>query len=341
RRLVAELRAAGGASREPHRLALAEHLTGRKGWGERDARLFVEYAGLSFDDPSHMRAYPMDRNHWSWADKGKLQNKNLGALAAIGEQKTTQLFARLASRFDAKTAATYENIFNAWGGDVRERSVDLVSGKVRPREVAVDLKTLKENPYAHRGDPTIYARVDYFNEKAKISDEEKAACRAVLKNLPVVFTFAPMNLLHYQVKFPANSKQVLTVRYRQYAYLDTKNPRTYQLAYVVHPASLWDEFGPINLEVTAPEGVAVRATVPSKYAGVEERTLRAPIRYAAKGSKPKAPTARVAVYRTTLNKKTGELLLAVSADSWKKASKLAQGARSAQRAQPEPQRKVR
>ncbi|MHC4506203.1 MAG: hypothetical protein ACYTFI_23150, partial [Planctomycetota bacterium] len=37
RRLVAELRAAGGASREPHRLALAEHLTGRKGWGERDA----------------------------------------------------------------------------------------------------------------------------------------------------------------------------------------------------------------------------------------------------------------------------------------------------------------
>jgi hypothetical protein len=336
--LVAELRATGGASREPHRRALAEHLAGRKGWSERDARLLVEYAGLDFDgDPKKPRVYPRDRSHWSWADMGDLQDRNLGALAAIGEQKATQLFARLASRFDVKATAAYEKIFTAWGGDVRERSVDLLTGSARPREVTVDLKALKKSPYAHRGDPTIYARVDYFNDKAKISAEEKAACRAVLKNLSVVFTFAPMNLLHYQVKFPANSKQVLTVRYRQYAYVDTKGPKSYQLAYVVHPASLWDEFGPINLEVTAPEGVGVRASVPCEYTGAEERALRTPMRYVAKGSKPRAPGTRVAVYRATLAKKTGELLVAVRADSWKRASGLALGRKSAQRARQQVQ----
>lgn len=327
--LVAELRATGGASREAHRLALAEHLTASKGWNERDARLLVEYAGLSFDEPDRLRVHPVDRTGRSWADRGKLQNKNLGALAAVGEQKATQLFARLASRFDPKASATYEKIFAAWGGDVRERSVDVVTGRARPREVTVDLKALKKNPYAHRGDPTIYARVDYFNEKAKISAEEKAACRAVLKNLPVVFTFAPMNLLHYQVKFPANSKQVLTVRYRQYAYVDTKDPKSYQLAYVVHPASLWDEFGPINLEVTAPEGVGVRASVPCRYAGVEERAQAAGLFSLVKGGKTKQAKVPVGVYRTTLKKKTGELLVAVRADTWKRASKLALAPRPA------------
>ena len=62
---------------------------------------------------------------------------NLGPLAAIGEQKATQLFAQLASRFDKDAGAKYEAIFAAWGGDVRERSIDLATGEIRPREVTL------------------------------------------------------------------------------------------------------------------------------------------------------------------------------------------------------------
>ena len=71
----------------------------------------------------------------------------------------------------------------------------------------------------------------------------------MLKNLPVVFTFAPMNLLYYRVEFPPKATRVVAVSYKQYCYLDTKAPQSYQLAYVLHPASLWDSFGPINLKV--------------------------------------------------------------------------------------------
>ena len=124
-----------------------------------------------------------------------------------------------------------------------------------------DPDQLDKVPHHMRGhDPTIYARVDYLDPKAKISDAEKASCRAILKNLPVIFTFAPMNLLHYRVKFGAGSTNTVMVEYQQFAYADTRGPKSYQLAYVLHPASLWDDFGPINLEVIVPEGVAFRAS---------------------------------------------------------------------------------
>ena len=58
-------------------------------------------------------------------------------MAAIGEQKATQLFAQLASQFDKDAGTNYEAIFAAWGGDVRERSIDLGTGEVRPRELAL------------------------------------------------------------------------------------------------------------------------------------------------------------------------------------------------------------
>jgi len=310
KRLIASVRDAEGEAREAARKALGSYLLDAMRWNERDAALMVEYASLDF---GKVKSFPLDRSRagWGWgADKelNKLMNENLGPLAAIGEQKATQFFAQLASRFEPKVAAAYEAIFTAWGGDVRERSVDLKTGKVRPREITVDPAVLNTLHIKLVSDPTIYARVDYLDPRAKISESEKASCRAILKNLPVIFTFAPMNILHYHVKFPAKSTQTLTVSYSQYAYSDTRSPSSYQLAYIVHPASLWEEFGPINLEVAVPEGVGFRASVACSNGRVEERVV----------SPYNRQKGRFDIYRAVLKQKSGELYLAVDAEAWKK-----------------------
>ncbi|MHC4665943.1 MAG: hypothetical protein ACYS9T_08305 [Planctomycetota bacterium] len=307
--LVASVRGTTGDARHNASQALSAYLVDSLKWTERDAVLLVEYASLDFGE---LKAHPWDRDRTGWVWSGdkelnELMNANLGPLAAIGEQKATQLFAQLAGCFDPKAAFTYEAIFSAWGGDVRERSVDLETGTVRPREITVDTAALNESS-SRMNDPTIYARVDYLDPKAKISESEKTSCKAILKNLPVIFTYAPMNILHYRVSFPAKSTQTLTVSYRQYAYSDTRTPSSYQLAYVVHPASFWQDFGPINLEVAVPQGVPFRASVPCLNGGVEERQL---LRY---GREKKVPCE---VYRAELKQKTGELYLAVDAEAWK------------------------
>ena len=304
--LVGAVRDAG--SRDAARKVLADYLTGRLGWGERDAALMVEFAGLDFGGSVPR---PPDRSAgMMWIGGGqemmKLLMENLGPLAAIGEQKATQFFARLASQFDPSAAAAYEAIFSAWGGDVRERSVDLDTGRLRPREYTVGKDVAKEA----RFDPTVYARVDYLDENAKISDEAKASCRRVLKNLPVVFTFAPMNLLHYRAAFAPGATSVLTVTYAQYAFADTRSPATYQLAYVVHPASLWDDFGPINLTVGVPEGVRLRASADCRPAG------KGKVEHGSHGPYRPREQGEFALYRATLTDRTGELLVAVGKESW-------------------------
>jgi len=315
KRLIASVRDAEGEAREAVRKAFRSYLIDGMKWNERDAVLMVEYASLDF---GKVKSFPPDRSRagWGWgADKelNKLMNENLGPLSAIGEQKATQFFAQLASCFEPKVAAAYEAIFTAWGGDVRERSVDLKTGKVRPREVTVDPEALNKKPSPFTGafDPTIYARVDYLDPRANITGSEETSCKTILKNLPVVFTFAPMNILHYRVKFGAKSTQTLTVSYSQYAYSDTRSPSSYQLAYVVHPASLWKEFGPINLEVAVPEGVGFRGSVACGNGGVEERVVN---RY-------NSQKGRFDIYRAVLKQKTGELYLAVDAEAWKKHGK--------------------
>jgi hypothetical protein len=314
------------------RKALSAHLTRVEKWNERDAALMVEYAGLDF---GKTKAYPRDRS-WVWSsDKEvrELTNTNLGPLGAIGEQKATQFFARLASRFDPESASAYESIFTAWGGDVRERSVDLGTGKVRPRELTVDPELVSGHGIHRvaRRDPTIYARVDYLDPNAKISEAEKASCRTILKNLPVIFTFAPMNILHYRVKFPAGSKETLTVSYSQYAYSDTRSPASYQLAYVVHPASLWDSFGPINLAVMVPKGVKFRASVPCKSVVAPQKTVVA-------GSPDKAIFD---FYRGRIEKKTGEIYVAVGKESWQKTGRPAAAGKSSSTGTPVVQKTSR
>jgi hypothetical protein len=292
--------------RELAQQILSQHLTDNMKWDKRDAALMAAYAAL---DLGEAKAHPLDRSPFQVTMDFELKdliNDNLGPLAAIGEQKATQFFARLVSRFDPQAGAAYESIFTAWGGDVRERSVDLLTGQVRPREVSVDVEKLS-NARGRWTDPTIYARVDYLDPKARITEIERQSCKAILKNLPVIFTFAPMNLLHYQVKFAPKSTQTLTVSYRQYAYSDTRTPSSYQLAYVVHPASLWQEFGPINLEVTVPEGVRFRA---SDNAGIKAPVVK-------KESERGGPE----VYTGTVRDKTGEIYLAVESESWKNGVK--------------------
>ena len=227
------------------RKALRSYLVDRQKWNPRDAALMVAFASL---DLAASENIPFDRWSKSISDPdsgmtGQLTNSDLGPLAAIGEQKATQFFGQLASRFDKDAAADYEAIFTASGGNVRQRAVDLRTGAVRPRE----LKAKPANAAAHARkstaaevDDTVYARVDYLDPKFTLGAVQKAACREVLKNLPVTFTFAPMNLLHYRVAFPPKSKRLVTVAYEQYAYVDTAGKGSYQLAYVLHPATLWN-----------------------------------------------------------------------------------------------------
>jgi len=317
---LAKLFAAKSDAADPDRTAarqaMMDYLTGSLKWEKGPATLMVEYASMELGQVVGGVPDAGFRGYWgNPGELGQLAYANLGRLAAIGEQKTTQLFAELASRFDPSVKPAYEAIFTAWGGDVRERSVDLQTGQVRPRELSLDPKLSSEAlAGAGAADPTIYARTEYINPNAGLTEGEEASCEAVIKNLPVTFTFAPMNLLHYTAKFPARSTRTLTVSYKQFAYADTREPASFQLAYVVHPASLWKEFGPIELEVAVPEGLGVRASVPCREAGVEERELPKDL----PGITPDKTKVKVALHRTTVTQKTGELFLAVDADGWKK-----------------------
>jgi hypothetical protein len=317
---LAKVIAAKSDSADPDRAAarqaLMDYLTGSMKWEKGPATLMVEYASMELGQVAG--GVPDASFHSYWGNIGELSQlayANLGRLAAIGEQKTTQLFAELASRFDPSVKPAYEAIFAAWGGDVRERSVDLRTGQVRPRELSLDPKLSSEAlAGAAAADPTIYARMEYINPNAGLTEGEKASCEAVIENLPVTFTFAPMNLLHYTAKFPASSTRTLTVSYKQYAYADTREPGSFQLAYVVHPASLWKEFGPIELEVAVPEGLGVRSSVACREAGVEEREVPKNL----PGINPDKTKVKVALHRATVTEKTGELFLAVDADGWKR-----------------------
>ena len=306
------------AGRERARQALASYLAADLKWNPRDAALLVEYAGL---DLGPQKVYPFDRWHHPYdlrndKEAAELLSANLGVLAAIGEQKATQFLAQIAARFDRAAVGAYEDVFAAWGGEVRERAVDLVSGEIRPREFSAAGKPSDDTMVARRVagdvDPTVYARVDYLDPNAKLTEAQRASCQAVLKNLPVVFTFAPMNLLHYRVSFPPRAKRVVAVSYRQFAYSDTRDPASYQLAYVLHTASFWDDFGPIHLTVRAPSGIVCRASVPMRKAG------QAPAR--ATGPAPKGVgSGMVGLYQADLTDsrdKTGELFVAVDQAAW-------------------------
>jgi hypothetical protein len=291
---------------------LRGHLIEKRHWNDRDAALFVEYASMDFG--------PMLGNPYTIATSSVLRLFNLGPLKAIGEQKATQFFAQIASHFDKNAAETYESIFSAWGGDVRDRSVDLESGNVRLREVEIKDPQDEKTRGPGSMDQTIYARVDYLDPDDKMNETEKAACKTILKNLPVVFAFAPMNLLRYQVTFAPQTTQDVTIAYAQYAYLDTHGVPSYQLAYVLHPASLWNDFGPIHIQIQTPKGVSCRASVPLLQ-GIEVSPDQAVASPTTTAGNPTYPLIQYDARLTDKKDKMGELFLAVSKSDWEHFSK--------------------
>ena len=120
-----------------------------------------------------------------------------------------------------------------------------------------------------------------------------------------------MNLLYYQVKFPAHRHAHRDGQYSQYAYADTRGSGSYQLAYVLHPATLWKEFGPIHVQVELPKGVPCRASTPMVATkGCRGETSR---------SSSEAGIAAHQVYESTLTKpqeKSGELFVGADKTEW-------------------------
>jgi len=308
-------------TRESARRTLNEYLIGKKGWSSGDAALLAEYAALQPAKPTQAAApagkMPASAGFFWWEQDATLlaaKSETLWAVQAIGEQKATQWLTRLAALIDRNNASSYEAIFQSWGGDVREKSVDLLTGQTRPREIT---STSAPRPAGYRGevlaqsDPTVYARVDYLGDNAGLTDGQKASWNTVLRHLPVIFTFAPMNLLHYRVAFAPGAVRTVSVSYRQYAYLDSRSPRSYQLGYVIHPASLWNSFGPIHLTVATPVGVTPVASV---SLGESAEFLAGEVQ-----EHPGAPRLSYGARFATVTEKTGELFVGIDADAWAKA----------------------
>jgi hypothetical protein len=94
--------------------------------------------------------------------------------------------------------------------------------------------------------------VDYLEDE-NLTPEAKQSLQRILQNLPVIFSYTPMSLAVYRVHFPAGETRFVHVTYDQDSFVDTKDPKTYQLCYVIRTALNWDEFGKINLRVEIPE----------------------------------------------------------------------------------------
>ena len=85
---------------------------------------------------------------------------------------------------------------------------------------------------------------------------------------------------------------------------------------MVHPASLWSKFGPINLEVEVPQGVRFAASVPCGKPEIRPASvMQTASKHSVKHAIDQQPRA---VYQATVNDKTGELFLAVDAGDWDK-----------------------
>lgn len=301
---------------EQARVALSDYLIKTRKWNARNAALMVEYTSVDFTDLVD-QSVPSTED-WRFGPEGEFPHnalaawsaRLLGPLTAIGPEKATQLFAELATQFDPSVRATYEAIFAAWGGDIRQQAIDLPTGAVRPRQnSSLTGQPVSGSRYAMTA-PNVFVRIEELEKVDWLSKAERTSCQSLLRNLPVTFTFAPMNLIHYHVSFPARATRTVRVAYSQHPYIDTGSPGSYQIAYVLHPATFWDHFGPIELTVSAPNGITCRASTPITPA--TEAELR--------NLPPGVLTdANITVYRTTLTKpdeKRGELFVAIDQTDW-------------------------
>ncbi|HEY3358095.1 MAG TPA: hypothetical protein VGQ83_32900, partial [Polyangia bacterium] len=229
---------------------LADYLV-RKGWSERDAALMGEVAGLDLDQktaaaPDRSRLLPLS----------ELAQANLGPLAALGERRATQLLAHLAARFDP-AAPRAERLAAAWAGDGRELVLDLGSGRLRPRERPRAGVGARGGP--ERGQPGDGAALD---ESVALTAAAKESLRRILRLEPAEPAVAPLNLLQVRLTVPPRSRRSVRITYTQVAHRSAAAPASYQVAAVVHPATLWRRSAPIHLAVTAFAGVPPRVSAP-------------------------------------------------------------------------------
>lgn len=97
----------------------------------------------------------------------------------------------------------------------------------------------------------------------------------------------------------------------------TRGTGNYQLAYVLHPATMWQEFGPIHLTVRLPKGVRCSASAAIRKTG-EEAVAPASV-LAKKGYSAVVFQAPLDVYEATLTRaeeKRGELFIGLDKPAW-------------------------
>ena len=119
---------------------------------------------------------------------------------------------------------------------------------------------------------------------------------------------------------PAHATRRITVAYQQYAYADTRGAGSYQLAYVLHPATMWKEFGPIHLTVRVPKGVRCGASAAIKTTG-EQVAAPASV-LAEEGANTLVFQVPLDVYEATLTRpeeKRGELFIGLDKAAWEAA----------------------
>jgi hypothetical protein len=261
---VEAVKTASGEEQAKAREAFETFLREKEGLSPTDAALFADLVALDIPLDSEPRVgflpnpgspdvpgvipvahLAMTGLFGSAEGEQKLIGRYLGPLASIGEQKGTQLWTRVASVIDPEHPYSYADFFEAWGGETREVSLDYETEKVRPRENDGSGNDLSEG--------VLYGRVDYL-EDGNLTPETKQILERIVQNLPVIFSYTPMSLAVYRVYFPAGETRFVHVTYEQDSFVDTKDPKTYQLCYVIRTALNWDEFGKINLRVEVPGG---------------------------------------------------------------------------------------
>ena len=299
----------------PAREGLRNYLTAELGWNARDAALLVEYASLDFGRQTlappprplgraileHER--PRSSKRRTSGHSGPSANRrprNYSPSSPRGSTSRREATTRRSSRPGAAMSASGRSTWRP--------------AEVRPREIGLPAGRSDRKPPARLGSrPAADGRSDRLrphrlpDPNAKLSPAEKASCEAVLKNLPVTFTFAPMNLLHYQVKFPAHGTRVVAVTYRQYAYADTQRHGQLPVGLRATPSQLWKDFGPIALKVHAPKGILCRASAATGTGPGEPRAAHHAAMLPGPAVDPKIP---MEFYRATLEspeEKRGEL----------------------------------
>jgi hypothetical protein len=268
--------------------ALATHLGRRRGWTEEEALWLVAYSSLGLEAldvplPDERVSGPVSMTYPELLHRRFVR---LGALARLDERVACQFLERVAALLDAGATTGYADVVRAWGGTDKELAVDLATGALRPRVAPVRPASDSGPEAPHWLEPVILAKPG-----------------SVFEALPE--PPPPMVLVLYEVEFPARNTREFRVTDKQFAFMDGAGTGSNQTAFVIHTAARWDDFGPISVEVLAPEGCSFRASFPCEATGAREVAASDGVRFPA------------TVYEGNVQEKNGQILVAVGEPSWR------------------------